>query len=549
MRKRNRCSIGLSAALLFVASSSVYAAPDNATIEQVYVNPESEAPNFIAGSLTPSSQKGAAEIVYSYLEVKENLYGLAENESQQFKKISELKDELGMTNVKLQQMFNGIPVYGSVLSAHVSASGVLTSVSGEVVPDLTEAEALKGGAVLTAAKASAIALGSLGKLLAEPPQILGEKKPELMIFMDGKAAKLAYHLQFEFLSPEPGNYHYFIDAQTGQVIEYYNQLHKAVALSIPEGTDSVSGGTGVLGDKKKVNTVLNSTGSYLVDRTRGKGIFTYNAANLTEVPGTLWLDRDDNYHAAFDGAAVDAHVYAGMTFDYFKKVHKRNSFDGKGAALVSTVHYGKNYNNAFWSGTQMVYGDGDGKKFISLSGSLDVIAHELTHAVSQSTAGLIYWNDSGAINESMSDIFGVLVEDEYQKNPDWQIGEDIVTPDIAGDALRSLADPTANGLPDHYTKRYLGTEDFGGVHINSSITNKAAYLLANGGTHYNIKVQGIGNEKTGKIFYRTLTQYLTPTTKFRQLQASAVQAAIDLYGADSKEVKSVKDAFAAVGLK
>lgn len=542
--KKSRLSC-LAVAAFLMLSSPVYAASTSAVTEQIVINPETEAPAFIAGSLSPSSSRTAAAIVFAYLSEKEQLYGLSENEAAHFKILSETTDELGFTNVKLQQMFNGIPVYGSVLSAHVDESGILTSVSGETVPDLREAQVLKEPAVLTPSEASKRAQEQLMKIYAHLPQMKTPEEPELVILAAEESPNLAYHARYEFLFPEPGNYHIFIDAKTGEVLKSFNQIHEAA----PQGTDSVSTGTGVLGDRKELSTLLNETGSYLLDRTRGKGIFTYNAANGTEVPGTLWMDADHRLDAGFDGAAVDAHYYAGLTYDYFKKTHNRNSYDGKGAAIISTVHYGKDYNNAFWSGTQMVYGDGDGKKFLPLSGSLDVIAHELTHALTESTAGLIYWNDAGAINESMSDIFGVLIEHEYSKTADWQIGEDVYTPDTPGDALRSLADPTVNGLPDHYTKRYLGTEDFGGVHINSSISNKAAFLLANGGTHFNVQVKGIGIEKTGKIFYRTLTQYLTPTTKFRQLQAAAVQAATDLYGANSEEVKSVKAAFAAVGLK
>lgn len=196
----------------------------------------------------------------------------------------------------------------------------------------------------------------------------------------------------------------------------------------------------------------------------------------------------------------------------------------------------------------MVYGDGDGNTFVPLSGALDVIAHELTHAVTDTSADLIYQNESGAINESMSDIFGTLVEYHFNNKPDWQVGEDIYTPNVAGDALRSMEDPTLSGDPDHYSKRYTGTGDYGGVHINSGISNKAAFLLANGGTHYGVTVAGIGNDKAGDIYFRTLTQYLTPNSNYSHFRVSTIQAATDLYGASSAEVASVKAAFSAVGV-
>lgn len=150
----------------------------------------------------------------------------------------------------------------------------------------------------------------------------------------------------------------------------------------------------------------------------------------------------------------------------------------------------------------MMYGDGDGTTFIPLSAGLDVIGHELTHAVTEHTANLVYKNESGALNESLSDIMGVMVEKKS-----WDLGADIYTPGKPGDALRSLKDPASipnplkpgEGYPDHYNKRYTGTADNGGVHINSSINNKAAYLVSEGGEHYGVKVTGVGREATEKF--------------------------------------------------
>ncbi|MED5043444.1 M4 family metallopeptidase, partial [Geobacillus stearothermophilus] len=301
---------------------------------------------------------------------------------------------------------------------------------------------------------------------------------------------------------------------------------------------------------KYINTTYSSYYGYyyLQDNTRGSGIFTYDGRNRTVLPGSLWTDGDNQFSASYDAAAVDAHYYAGVVYDYYKNVHGRLSYDGSNAAIRSTVHYGRGYNNAFWNGSQMVYGDGDGQTFLPFSGGIDVVGHELTHAVTDYTAGLVYQNESGAINEAMSDIFGTLVEFYANRNPDWEIGEDIYTPGIAGDALRSMSDPAKYGDPDHYSKRYTGTQDNGGVHTNSGIINKAAYLLSQGGVHYGVSVTGIGRDKMGKIFYRALVYYLTPTSNFSQLRAACVQAAADLYGSTSQEVNSVKQAFNAVGV-
>ncbi|AQQ51688.1 M4 family metallopeptidase [Planococcus lenghuensis] len=536
-----------------VAFSNVLIPPafaEKPAAEKVTWNAEANAPVFVSGKLTEPSSQPAKAIVFSYLADKQELFKSGTNPSAKFKTVEETIDELGFTHVKLQQIHKGVPVYGAILTAHVDAQGVLTAISGEPVQELGSVGELKSGMAIKKKDASAAALADVIAKIGGSPELAQDIKPELVIYAENGSGRYAYALEVEFLYPEPGNYQYFIDAQTGEVIETYNQLHAAKPGSNEglTGTSTIGTGRGVLGDTKTFNTLTNSDGSYLADSKRGSGILTYDARNRTRVPGYLWLDADNVFNASYDAAAVDAHAYAAQTYDYYKNVFARDSYDGNGAQLVSTVHYGRSYNNAFWSGSQMVYGDGDGYNFVPLSGALDVIAHELTHAVTDTSADLVYQNESGAINESMSDIFGTLVEHHFNNDPDWLIGEDIYTPTISGDALRSMADPTLNGDPDHYSNRYIGTEDNGGVHWNSGISNKAAYLLANGGTHYNVNVNGIGNQKVGDIFYRTLTVYLTPNATFSQYRAAAVQSATDLYGSGSTEVASVKAAFSAVGV-
>lgn len=552
MKKNKLLTLSLAAALaLSAATATVSASPNDAVQEKVHINQKTKSADFIFGKLTNPSQKAAKEIVFTYLEDKQELYKISGGAAANFNVLEQSTDELGMVNIKLQQTFKGVPVFGHILTAHVDKNGVLTALSGSLAPELFKKNSLKKGATVKPSEASAIALADLKAQISKDVEIDKQVGPKLTVYVKDGEAKYAYSTEFQFLHPEPGNYQYFIDAKTGEVLDSFNQMHEAKptnGVTAPTGTTSTASGKGVLGDTKSFNTVINSNGSYLVDKTRGGGIFTYDASNRTRIPGTLWLDADNVYNAAYDAAAVDAHAYAAETYDYYKEVHNRNSYDGNGAQLISTVHYGRSYNNAFWNGSQMVYGDGDGVQFTSLSGGLDVIAHELTHAVTDTTADLIYQNESGAINESMSDIFGTIVEYHANNNPDWQIGEDIYTPGTAGDALRSMADPTLNGDPDHYSKRYTGTGDNGGVHINSGISNKAAYLLANGGTHYGVSVTGIGNAKTADIFYRTLTQYLTPSSNYSHYRISTIQAATDLYGAASSEVASVKAAFTAVGV-
>ncbi len=259
--------------------------------------------------------------------------------------------------------------------------------------------------------------------------------------------------------------------------------------------DNITGfGYGVLGGKQSFEIAQDTkTGEFnLFDGKRGQGIHTFDAENMDEnwfnlfsqILGYTGEEVKSKSKFFEDKAAVDAHVNAGKVYDYYKKTFNRNSFDDKGAKLISTVHVGESWNNAAWNGVQMMYGDGDGKTFIPLSAGLDVIGHELTHAVTEHTANLVYKNEPGALNESLSDIMGVMVEKKS-----WDLGADIYTPGKPGDALRSLKDPASipnplkpgEGYPDHYNKRYTGTADNGGVHINSSINNKAAYLVSEGG--------------------------------------------------------------------
>lgn len=548
--KKKWPTLGLATTLTLSAFLPV-SAEDGGTKEEIQWNQTYQVPQFVAGKLTAPSQKAAKDVVYNYLKSKQAVFKFSGEPSVNFVLQEEQKDDLGFTVLKFQQVLKGVPVYGGVITAHVDQEGVLTALSGTALPELDKKDALKGSSKVNKKDAQAIAEKDLENKLGTTP--VYEKSPQstLVVYAMDTEPRFAYEVTMEFLDPSPGNYVYFVDAITGEVINSFNKMASAKPGTGEGLTGTVTTGTGygVLGDTKSLTTLYNSKGYHLADSTRGNGIVTYDGKNRSLIPGTLWVDADNVFRSSYDAAAVDAHAYAAQTYDYYKQVFNRNSFDGNGAQIVSTVHYGRNYNNAGWTGSQMIYGDGDGVNFIEFSGALDVVAHELTHAVTDRTAGLIYQNESGAINESMSDIFGTLVEYYFNNNPDWDMGEDIYTPGISGDALRSMSNPAKYNDPDHYSVRYTGTGDYGGVHINSGIINKAAYLLANGGTHYGVSVNGIGNDKLGKIFYRTLTQYLTPSSNFSHLRASAVQAATDLYGASSAEVASVKAAFDAVGVR
>jgi Zn-dependent metalloprotease len=222
--------------------------------------------------------------------------------------------------------------------------------------------------------------------------------------------------------------------------------------------------------------------------------------------------------------------------------------------LDSTVHYGQKYDNAFWNGSQMVYGDGDGKIFQRFTKCLDVIGHELTHGVTQYEAGLNYQDQPGALNESMSDVFGCLVKQWSLKQTvaraDWLVGKGLFTSKVKGVALRSMKDPgTAyddpmlgkDPQPAHMKDYYKGTDDNGGVHINSGIPNRAFYLTA-------AAIGGFAWEKAGKIWYTALCNRLRPSSNFKAARQATISAAAQLYGPGSDEEKAVSAAWTQVGV-
>ncbi|MEW9502785.1 M4 family metallopeptidase [Jeotgalibacillus marinus] len=553
MKKRKKLVTTVLASSLalgaFVAPSSSYvSAKPTDPLEKTSWSEKVNAPEFISGKLTEPSNNDPEDILFSYIDNKKDLFKINGLSKNSFVTKEKKKDDLGYTFIRLQQVFKGTPVFGATLTAHIDQDGVLTALSGTALPELDKKNSLKKEQKVTKKDAIAIAEENLIGSLPDTPEYEKNPKAERVIFTDGDTANYAYAVNFLFFYPELGNLDYFVDAVTGEVLAKYSNIHTA--------EDSIGTGVGVLGDQKTLNTSFDGSAYSLIDNTRGNGIFTYDAANkinernyFFRLPGSLWVDADNEFTSSYDRAAVDAHYYAGVTYDFYKDVFGRDSFDDNGAPIKSTVHFGRNYNNAAWVGTQMIYGDGDGSNFVELSGGLDVVGHELTHAVTDYSANLIYQDESGAINESMSDVFGTLTEFHEGINPDWDIGEDIYTPGVDNDALRSMSDPTKYDDPDHYSDRYTGTLDSGGVHTNSGIPNKAAYLISEGGAHSGITVTGIGRDKLGQIYYRALTQYLTESSTFSQLRSSLIQSATDLYGANGPEVVDVTAAFDAVGVQ
>lgn len=273
----------------------------------------------------------------------------------------------------------------------------------------------------------------------------------------------------------------------------------------------------------------------------------YDAQSKSALPGKLV--RGEGNPPSADLAVNQAYDGAGATYDFYQAVLQRNSIDGKGLRLDSTVHYQNKFNNAFWNGQQMVYGDGDGKLFLGFTGAIDVIAHELTHGVTQYAVpggGLVYQDQSGALNESISDVFGSIVKQwtlkQNVEQADWLIGAGIMAPSV-GKALRSMADPGNKALTwsgDDQPKTMAGYIEGGDVHTNSGIPNHAFYAAA-------IALKGNAWDKAGPIWYQALS-LLTPNATFADMAKASMQAAALLYGADSAEQHAVQAAWKVVGV-
>lgn len=278
----------------------------------------------------------------------------------------------------------------------------------------------------------------------------------------------------------------------------------------------------------------------------------YDAEQMTSLPGVFVRGEGDP--TSGDAAVDEAYDGAGETYDLYSEEYGRNSIDDRGMRLDSSVHFGRAYDNAFWDGAQMVYGDGDGDLFERFTRAVDVIGHELTHGVTDNEAALAYADQPGALSESFSDVFGSLVKQRLRKEraeeADWLIGEGLFTPKVRGAGLRSLkapgsayADPVLGNDPQpaHMSNYDPTPEDNGGVHINSGIPNHAFYLAA-------VAIGGPAWEQAGRIWYAALTGRLRPKSGFSDAADAVIAAAGELFGPGGKEQRAVRDAWREVGV-
>ena len=421
--------------------------------------------------------------------------------ARELRMLSEKTDELGLTHLRFQQVYEGLRVWGCQTIVHFEDERTIYLAGGQTMP--TPTVSTVPAISETGASSRAVAVLADQQLPAEI-----KTESELLIYPDDGMAHLAWMVTVT--SPTNGTVRLrvFVDARGGGILRRYNDIHF-------DGPD-VGSGPGVLG-VNRVFPIYEESGIYKMINTTHNGDITtyenyYHGGPISTDPDgdKIWDDNTDQK------AAVSGHHNGEVVYSYFFNTLGRDGYDGLGHDLLVNVHDPFFVNNAYWNGEGINFADGDGTNFLPFSGSLDVLAHEFTHAVTEYTAGLIYAFQSGALNEHFSDVFGVMVDRD-----DWRLGEDIML--AAPGYIRDMSNPTERGHPARMSD-YLVLDyeaDFGGVHINCGIPNHCLYWFVE---------LGAGRDVAEQIWYRCLSTYLTPSSGFYFWAGMIFQSSRDLYG-------------------
>lgn len=454
-----------------------------------------------------------------------------------FIKLSGSTDKINFTHTKYQLHYKNIPVEGAVYTVH-SKTGKISSASGEYSPGnyISEIPSVKESEAFDAAINFVNA-----RLYRWETEKTNRPQGTLVILTFEEKYVLAYKYDIYAFKPLSRQY-IFIDANSGKVLKTLNRIQETNA----DGT------AGTLYN----GTVSITTDSYsgyfrLRETGRGDGIETYDLNKGTNYATDDDFTDDDNIWNAstnYGKAPYDVHYATEATYDYYYQKFGRNSYDSTGGKIRNYVHFGQNYSGAFWNGEFMTYGDGDGVNYLPFT-SIDIVAHEITHGVTEKSAGLVYQGEPGALNESFSDIFGIAVD--FFKNPstsDYEFGDFV---SVTHTPFRDMSNPNVSGSPDTYKGLYWDPNQE--IHRNSGVQNFWYYLLCEGGTGTNdigdrYNVTAIGMEKAANIAYRALTVYLNPNSNYTDARFYSIQAARDLFGECSSEVADVASAWYAVGI-
>ena len=453
-------------------------------------------------------------------------------------------DPDGTTHVRFDRRTAGLPVIGGDLVVHQSRSGAVRGVSATTRAPLT---------VSTVPRVTAAAAGSTARAVATNGATRAHA-PVLEIDARTAAPRLVWAVQVDGTQADgtPSELVVLLDAATGRVVDTHEQVETAGGS-----------GLGYFNGAVPLETTVVSGGFSLKDPSRGN-TSTTNMANKTNGNGSLFTDADNAWGTGSlsntQTVAVDAQYGTAVTWDYYKNTHARTGIANNGVGAYNRVHYGRNYNNAFWSDSCfcMTYGDGDGTTYNPFD-SLDVAGHEMSHGVTSRTANLTYSGESGGLNEATSDIFGTAVE-FYAGNandvPDYKIGEELYVSNPGGTkALRYMYNPALDTRSPNCWSSSLGSLD---VHYSSGVANRFFFLLSEGSTtsawgsqpatcNGAPAVTGIGRDAAARIWYRALTVYMTSSTNYAGARAATLSAASDLYGAGSAQTSAVAAAWTAVG--
>lgn len=479
-------------------------------------------------------------------------------------------DADGTEHVRFDRTFNGLPVIGGDVVVH-ARNGKLAGISQSLAS--ASRPALTGR--ITRDQAIVEAGAQFGSTF------IGAPTARTVVYALGASPVLAHEVVFNGIKADqtPTEMHYFVDASSGRILNKWDGVKTAKPGPRTGGT--CSGATPAVGTGKSltegdvvVNTTKCGTTYQMVDMTRGGGA-THNMAMKTSGMGTVFTSSTNvwgnNLLTDAQTVAADAHYGVAVTWDYFKTMHGRNGIANDGKGAVSRVHYGRNYQNAFWSDSCfcMTFGDGDNGASIYPLVAIDVAGHEMSHGVTSRSADLIYSGESGGLNEATSDIFGAMVE-YYANNPndpsDYVIGEELF-PNNASmrNAIRWMFKPSLDGVSKDCYYSGVGSID---VHYSSGVANHFYYLLAEGavvpsgfgaGTWANLtpaalvcngntSLAGIGRDAASRIWYRALTVYMTSSTDYAAARIATLNAAADLFGAGSTQYNAVNAAWAAVNV-
>ncbi|HTY88874.1 MAG TPA: M4 family metallopeptidase [Candidatus Acidoferrum sp.] len=504
---------------------------------------------------------GAGNYEANAIAVMDNLarFYRLQDAAQEFAAAPPEADSLGDHHVRLAQRYRGLPVFGGDVIVHFGKDDEVYEVNGRYVPDI-QVDVVPG---LDAASVGRIAQQDL-LALGKPAGTLSQN-PQLMIFARDAQPQLAYALMLVYEDPSAGRgrWRYWIDARQGQVLLRYNDVQQISPPTSNGGAATVTGSilAGEGGQSVSVTGWYENTGYYYLHSTN-RAWYAYNRATNGYPDNNTYAYRSTANWDTSDRVEMSGARNFDLVQRYYQEVHGRDSFDNARAYLQANLHYGTSYVNAYWDGAAIWIGDGDGVTANSLA-VLDVCGHEYTHAVDQYTAGLVYSGESGALNESFSDIFGTCIEfwaepDGRANYPakvagtaDWLCGEDSWLSSVALRDLRNPGNLATVGAGNQQPSRYQGTywDPAQEVHRNSGVQNFFFYLLSEGGSGNNdglpYSVAGIGVSNAEQVAYRALTVYCTPGTDYRAARSAWLSAALDL---NTDWAGNVGAAWSAVGV-